>query len=397
MTSSQVEVEKMLIGGWLLGEHLDDMDRIGEKDFTSLRHIYRAIKAKGADVFRVAETAKITTVELMDMAKNYRDSFYQQALTGMLDSKMRRYLKSAAETKSLTEIKETLNKFEDVELEELPEPASHLCTQYWEELDRRENQKMIYTGIRGLDRILCGIRTKELTSVGARPAVGKSAFTLQVAANVAKNGERVLYFPLEMSTTQTVERLMLRYMDVSQTKLRRGEVDWKKLSVLADEKIMPLETSGNFLIFEAVNDINIIKALIKRHKPYMVVIDQLEQMRCSTERFKDKRERFSYMTNQLKRISMTEDTAVWLACQVNRDASQNEPTLANLKESGSIEEDSDNVILLHRIPAEKMASSGWDDNNRPMLINVAKQRSGETGTINAQFVAKKFTFYDLEE
>lgn len=396
MTSSQVEVEKMLIGGWLLGEHLDDMDRIGEKDFTSLRHIYRAIKAKGADVFRVAETAKITTVELMDMAKNYRDSFYRQALTGMLDSKMRRYLKSAAETKSLTEIKETLNKFEDVELEELPEPASHLCTQYWEELDRRENQKMIYTGIRGLDRILCGIRTKELTAVGARPAVGKSAFTLQVAANVAKNGERVLYFPLEMSTTQTVERLMLRYMDVSQTKLRRGEVDWKKLSVLADEKIMPLETSGNFLIFEAVNDINIIKALIKRHKPYMVVIDQLEQMRCSTERFKDKRERFSHMTNQLKRISMTEDTAVWLACQVNRDASQNEPTLANLKESGSIEEDSDNVILLHRIPAEKMASSGWDDNNRPMIVNLAKQRSGATGAINAQFIANKFTFYDLE-
>ena len=396
MTSSQVEVEKMLIGGWLLGEHMDDMDRIGEKDFTSLRHIYRAIKAKGADVFRVAETAKITTVELMDMAKNYRDSFYQQALTGMLDSKMRRYLKSAAETKSLTEIKETLNKFEDVELEELPEPASHLCTQYWEELDRRENQKMIYTGIRGLDRILCGIRTKEMTSVGARPAVGKSAFTLQVAANVAKNGERVLYFPLEMSTTQTVERLMLRYMDVSQTKLRRGEVDWKKLSVLADEKIMPLETSGNFLIFEAVNDINIIKALIKRYKPYMVVIDQLEQMRCSTERFKDKRERFSYMTNQLKRISMTEDVSVWLACQVNRDASQNEPTLSNLKESGSIEEDSDNVILLHRIPVEKMASSGWDDNNRPMIVNVAKQRSGATGAINAQFIANKFTFYDLE-
>ena len=93
---------------------------------------------------------------------------------------------------------------------------------------------------------------------------------------------------------------------------------------------------------------------------------------------------------------MTEDVAVWLACQVNRDASQSEPTLANLKESGSIEEDSDNVILLHRIPVEKMASSGWDDNNRPMIINVAKQRSGATGAINAQFIANKFTFYDLE-
>lgn len=396
MISNRVELEKMILGGWLSGEHLEDMDRINEKDLQSFRHIYRAIKAKGADVFGVSEMAKVTTVELMDMAKDYRDTFYQQAFTGLLDDKMRRYLKRAAETKSLTEIKDTLNKFEDVELEELPEPEKHLCSRYWQELDRRANQKLIHTGLRSLDNLLCGIRTKELTSVGARPAVGKSAFMLQIATNVAKSGEKILYFPLEMSTMQTVERILLRYLDVPQRKLRKGDVDWKEMSVLADETVMPLEESGNFLIFEAVNDINIIKALIRRHKPKLVVIDQLEQMRCSTEKFKDKRERFSYMTNQLKRISMTEDVAVWLACQVNRDASQNEPTLSNLKESGSIEEDSDNVILLHRIPAEKMDSSGWDDNNRPMIVNVAKQRSGATGAINAQFIANKFTFYDLE-
>lgn len=396
MISNRAKLEKMILGGWLSGEHLEDMERISEKDFQSFRHIYRAIKAKGADVFGVSEMAKVTTVELMDMAKDYRDTFYQQAFTGLLEDKMRLYLKRAAETKSLTEIKETLNKFEDVELEELPEPASHLCSTYWQELDRRANQKLVYTGLRSLDNLLCGIRTKELTSVGARPAVGKSAFMLQIATNVAKSGEKVLYFPLEMSTMQTVERILLRYLDIPQRKLRKGDVDWKELSVLADETVMPLEESGNFLIFEAVNDINVIKALIRRHKPKLVVIDQLEQMRCSTERFKDKRERFSYMTNQLKRISMTEDAAVWLACQVNRDASQNEPTMSNLKESGSIEEDSDNVILLHRIPSEKMDSSGWDNNNRPMIINVAKQRSGATGAINAQFIANKFTFYDLE-
>lgn len=396
MTSNRAEIEKMILGGWLSGEHLEDMNRISEKDFQSFRHIYRAIKAKGADVFGVSEMAKVTTVELMDMAKDYRDTFYQQAFAGLLEDKMRLYLKCAAETKSLIEIKKTLNKFEDAELEELPEPASHLCSTYWQELDRRANQKLVYTGLRSLDNLLCGIRTKELTSVGARPAVGKSAFTLQIATNVARSGEKVLYFPLEMSTMQTVERILLRYLDVSQRKLRKGDVDWKEMSVLADETVMPLEESGNFLIFEAVNDINVIKALIRRYKPKLVVIDQLEQMRCSTEKFKDKRERFSYMTNQLKRISMTEDVAVWLACQVNRDASQNEPTLSNLKESGSIEEDSDNVILLHRIPAEKMDSYGWDDNNRPMIVNVAKQRSGATGAINAQFIANKFTFYDLE-
>lgn len=390
------EEQEMLLGGWLLGMDMGDMDKFQKKDFPDFEKIYDGIKAKGANVYEVAKESETHISDLMDITKKYRVTFYRQAKESALNKKMRSYLKSAADTESLSEIRENLNSFNEVDLTKLPEPAKNLCATYWEELDRRESQKMIYTGLRNLDNLLCGIRTKELTAVGARPAVGKSAFTLQIAVNVARNGEKVLYFPLEMSTVQTVERILLRYMDVPQGKLRRGEVDWKKMSVIADEKIIPLEKSKNFLIFEAVNDLNVIKELIRRHKPYMVVIDQLEQMRCSGEKFKDKRERFSYMTNHLKRISMTEDVAVWLACQVNRDASQTEPTLANLKESGSIEEDSDNVILLHRIPSDRMESAGWDDNNRPMLINLAKQRSGGTGTINAKFIASKFTFYELE-
>lgn len=83
--------------------------------------------------------------------------------------------------------------------------------------------------------------------------------------------------------------------------------------------------------------------------------------------------------------------AVLLCCQVNRNGT-GKPKLDNLKESGSIEEDSDNVILLHRIPEEDMMSGGWDSDRRPMLLDLAKQRDGSTGEVNSIFIASKFTF-----
>ena len=391
MISSQAEIEKVILGGWLLGKHMGDMDKLNAADFPAYEGIYKAIKKCGANAFRVAKEAGVKLVEITELTAAYAPTFYQQAMDEICEDKARRFLEHSKDT-PLAEIMETLDKLRAREVVSLPEPAKNLATDYWDELDRRAKQKIIRTELTGLDRILCGIRTKELTAIGARPSVGKSAFTLQVAVNVAKQDKRVLYFPLEMSTIQTTERMMLRYMTVPQDRSRCGDGNWEEVSATSDPP-PPLEKSGNFLIFEAINDIEVIKALTRRHKPYMVVIDQLEQLNSSRQKFRDKRERFSYMTNSLKRLSMTEDVAVWLACQLNRDAANNEPTLANLKESGSIEEDSDNVILLHRIPEEDMETSGWDNNKRPTLIKVEKQRQGATGAITAEFIASKYTFY----
>lgn len=394
MILNHTEIEKTILGGWMLGEHLDDMEKLNNTDFPTYAELYRAIKKHGADIFRVMAETKMKRLEIAEITGAYAPAFYQQAMDAIAEEKARRFLEHSKDT-PLPEIVETLEALRAKEVITLPEPAENLVTDYWDELDRRAKQKIIKTGLTALDRLLCGIRPKELTAIGARPSVGKSAFALQIAVNVAKQGEKVLYFPLEMSTIQTTERMMLRYMDISQERLRRGDVSWQDVSVCSD-KIGVLENSGKFLIFEAVNDIEVIKALAKKHKPYMIVIDQLEQLKSSRERFKDKRERFSHMTNSLKRLTMTDDLAVWLACQVNRSAEDNEPTLSNLKESGSIEEDSDNVILLHRIAAENMETDGWSDDKRPMLINLAKQRQGATGTLNATFMANKFTFYGME-
>lgn len=393
MSSQRKQIESQIIAGWVLGKNLKDMDRIQDADFQELAHVAAAIRKCGSEPYKVSQEAGIPITDLMTMTGEYTDYYYQRAVGEIMDYKARSYLANITSDVPISEIKETLGKFEEAEIITLPEAAKDFCTNYFAALDRRATEKIVNTGIRDLDYLLCGIRKKELTAIGARPSVGKSAFALQVAMEIARQGKKVLYFPLEMSTEATVERMFLRYINTPRSRLRRGDVDWAELN-LQSEKVHQLEKSGNFLIFESVNDYNVIAALVRKHKPYAIVVDQLEQMRCSGERFQDKRARFSHMTNHLKRLSMVEDVAVLLCCQVNRNGT-GKPKLDNLKESGSIEEDSDNVILLHRIPEDDMMSDGWDSDRRPMLLDLAKQRDGSTGEVNSIFIASKFTFYGV--
>lgn len=390
------EFERIIIGGWLQGKHISDTERLDAGDFPVYGNVVKAIKKNGsADIVGICKETRMRPVELAEMILEYQPTFYESAVCSAYEAKAREYIKKS-ENRPLKEIAERLKIYLENGFYEPPKPEAELVTRYWDEIDKRKQQQIVFTNIAGLDRLMCGIRTKELTAIGARPSVGKSAFLLQIALQIAKQKKKVLYFPLEMSTMQTVERIVAKNLDIPPGKLRRGELnreDWKALSYESD-KLAELEKSGNFLIFEGINDIRVITDLIKLHKPYAVAIDQLEQL-WSRDRFKDKRERFSYMTNSLKKIAMSEDCAVMIACQVNRAAGNSEPTLANLKESGSIEEDSDNVILLHRIAQEDMTTAGWNDNDRPMIIDVAKQRQGETGRIYAKFVANRYTFYEV--
>ena len=112
--------------------------------------------------------------------------------------------------------------------------------------------------------------------------------------------------------------------------------------------------------------------------------------------FYDVRSRFSYMTSNLKRISMEQNTAIWRACQLNRAVNgAAKPSMDNLKESGSIEEDSDNVILLSRDEEEEEARNM--QGNRVINVQLEKQRSGETGEFHLQFFVQRFGFKALDE
>lgn len=395
------DVAKVIVGTWLQGEHLDDAKLINVNDFDGYADIAKVIKGGTHDPLEVARLTKRNPVEVGKLISYGLVNLYESAMLNIKQERMTEELAEACGKKKKTdEIKSIIKKYDTTVVETVSE-AKDMAVGYIEELDRRKARDVVLTGIQSLDDVLYGIRPKELTSVGARPSVGKSAFMLQVAVNVAKNGKKVLYFPLEMTVQQTVERIISRYLQKTTSQnLRSGKLDaeqWAEVQ-LQLQRVEALEQSGNFQVYEGCGYLEQIIALIEKEQPYMVVIDQLQQMKTTKQTFADVRSRFSHMTAELQAVAMSHDCAVWLACQVNRTANHNannEPTLENLKESGSIEEDSDNVILLHRDEneEEEQCVGGMF---RIVQCNVAKQRSGPTNKIKLKFMPERFAFYQLD-
>ena len=140
----------------------------------------------------------------------------------------------------------------------------------------------------------------------------------------------------------------------------------------------------NFMLIPNARELRVIKELVETHKPYMLVVDQLQQMNDNRQYFKDVRSRFSHMTRELQNLALEENIAVWCACQINRSADDSVPTMANLKEAGNIEEDATNVILLHR--------EGEKTERQLIRCELAKQKEGACGDFQLSFHAPTFTF-----
>lgn len=388
-----MDEEKIIIGGWLLGRHLEDMDILEPSDFPYFGKVVKAIGEVGTDLFTLSRKLNMQITDFTEMTGMYQEFLYGQAVRQLADNKARVYLSQVTKDTPISEIAETVARYAETNLSDVPEPEKGIAMRYMNELDRRYKTEKVSWSV-GIDSIMHTVRTKELTSIAARPSVGKSAFCLQIALGLARQRKKVLYFPLEMSTEQTVERIVLRTADIRPKNLMDGALDlneWDELSKVVD-KVEKMENGGNFMIFEGCNDLDKIKRLVRIHKPYAVIIDQLTQLTAKRS-FTSRREQFSYMTNELKRMSMSEDTAVILACQINRAAQDTEPNMANLKESGSIEEDSDNVIILHRVPLSQLDdTTGFNEVRRPMLVKVEKQRSGGTGIVQERFLSDRYTF-----
>ena len=380
--------EQVILGAWLLDEHLEDMKLFKPEDFEYFPTIAKLFMEGVTDHFDLSEQAKVKRSTIIEMTHEYEDSFYEGAMQTISQEKAQKWVYEHPKA-TPSEIADAMKMFER-ESTKVPVPTENLSQELQDEFDLRRTTPFVGTGISKLDYMLNGIRRTELTAVGARPSVGKSAFCQQVAINVARRGHRVLFFPLEMRSEALSERFFMRYVDFSAYSMRTGLTDeqWKDPQTAeAFNNLDELSESGNFLVFQRVNDLQEIRLAIRKYKPHMIVIDQLEQLKDGNMTWKDKRSRFNHMTHELQGMAMDEDVAVWLACQVNRDANDAPPTLANLKESGSIEEDSDNVILLHR--------KGEDEKGRMNIrLELAKQRGGACGVVDLKFEPKKYYFYE---
>jgi replicative DNA helicase len=263
---------------------------------------------------------------------------------------------------------------------------------YLDEIIDRSNRKPVHTGIKKLDKMLGGLRQGELTTISARPSVGKSAFCLQIAESAAEQKKKVLFFTLEMSEYELGDRNVQKWSTIDGYKLRQGfdsfdEKEAKEFFMIHDTKVK------NFYEYVTVEtsiaQIDLFASIIDNEKPDLVIIDQLSCLR--TSKAMQIRERFCYCTTLLKRLAVEKNIPILLAAQVSRSADGRKPTLADLKESGSIEEDSDNCIILWRTDENEQGE------NRSIACELAKHRQGETGGVALVYSGKKLKFYELTQ
>ncbi|MBD9107490.1 MAG: replicative DNA helicase [Ruminococcaceae bacterium] len=279
-------------------------------------------------------------------------------------------------------------------------PVSRVVLETFDHLQRLSGENRadylgISTGYGDLDRTITGLNKSDLILVAARPGMGKTAFALNIAANVALRGKKtVAIFSLEMSREQLMNRLFASEGGIDSRRLLTGELsteDWGKvadLSPLFGAAPLYMDDTAGITVAE-------MKAKLRRVRNLgLVVIDYLQLM--STGRRSDNRvQEVSEITRSLKIMAKELNVPVITLSQLSRgpeSRSDHRPMLSDLRESGSIEQDADIVLFLYR---EAYYEKDRDDQSEAECI-VAKNRHGETGSINLRWDGRYTRFFSVD-
>jgi replicative DNA helicase len=249
------------------------------------------------------------------------------------------------------------------------------------------------TGYIDLDDKTAGLQNSELIIIAARPSVGKTAFALNLVRHIAvEEAQPVFFVSLEQSRIELAERLLCCQARVDSHKLRKGHLsadDIQKLSeageVLRPAKLWIDDSPGQGMLRIAAN----ARRLKLRHKIGLVVIDYLQLIEPDNRR-DSRQEQVANISRRLKFLARELQIPVVALAQVNRsseDRQDHRPRLADLRESGSIEQDADTVMLLHR---PEMYEPGQHEGTVEVLI--AKQRNGPTGEITLTYIKQFMRF-----
>ena len=273
------------------------------------------------------------------------------------------------------------------------------------EIEKLYNQKGrisgITTGFTDLDRQTSGLHNSDLIILAARPAMGKSAFAINIAPNAAlKDKVPVAIFNLEMSKEQVVNRILCSEAMVDSNKVRTGQIednDWMKLAsasgVLSEAPIYIDDTPGI-----SIMEIRAKCRKLKMEKNIgLIVIDYLQLIQGSSNKKNVSREQeISEISRSLKILAKELDVPVIALSQLSRAAEQRKddhrPMLSDLRESGAIEQDADIVMFIYR---EDYYNPETENKNVAEII-LAKHRGGSTGTVNLAWLSNYTKFANLQ-
>ena len=270
-----------------------------------------------------------------------------------------------------------------------------------------ENDGRLITGVPSgfaeMDEMTHGCQPGEMLIIAARPSMGKTAFALNVAEQMAMAGYPVAIFSLEMSKAQLVQRLLSSRSGVNSQKIRRnmlGHEDWDRLrqacAELYEAQMFIDDTPGLSLLQMRAK----ARRLKARNDIKAIVIDYLQLM-TSGQRAESRQIEIGEISRGVKAMARELDVPVLCLSQLNRAAENREghrPRMSDLRESGSIEQDADVIMMLHREEYYHVQDPEWAELNPDKVglaeLIIAKQRNGPTGTVRLSWIANTTRFRD---
>lgn len=435
MPPQNIEAEQAVLGAIFLESEalITSSERLAPEDFYRASHqrIYQVmleLGEKGSPVDLVTVTSSLQNYQwleevggisyLTDLANSVPTAanvdFYSKSVQEK--SLMRRLIRTATDIatdgySSESEVEDILNEAERSILEVANQRSSKafvsikdVLIETYDNIETLQNRESDVTGISSgfmeLDRMTAGFQRNDLIIVAARPSMGKTAFALNIAQNVAtKTEENVAIFSLEMGASQLVQRMLCAEGNIDASRMRTGalqEEDWEKLTMAMGS----LSNAGIYIDDSPGIRVSDIRAKCRRLQQErglgMILIDYMQLIQGSSTRGGESRQQeVSEISRSLKSLARELNVPVIALSQLSRGVESRQdkrPMMSDLRESGSIEQDADIVSFLYR--EDYYDQEG--ENQNIIEIIIAKQRNGPVGTVELAFIKEYNKFVNLD-
>ena len=248
-----------------------------------------------------------------------------------------------------------------------------------------------YIGFSKLDDMLGGLEGGDMIVIGARPAVGKSAFVTQITSNLSDQGKRIGFYNLEMQEKQVYERFVVSQSGIGLTRLRRAKKFIGDEKERFDKANEVLEKKDNIVITTGSKSVSEIRAE-SRHMGYdIIIIDYLQLLKSDKEYRGNRYAEVGAISKAIKSLAMELNIPIIALSQLNRVSESRdtkEPTMAELREAGDIEQDASVIILMWNMSNDDKSKKG---------CKVEKQRQGQTGKVVMNFNGDLMRFEETGE
>lgn len=392
--------------------------------FDTIKNLY--IDEKTIDVATVGMESKdgsyaVELAEYSDYSigtKAELDKFISELKTSYAKRKMIRAMKDAFSTikktgvmNAKTELAAALDKIDIKDARERPKPlkTSMIRTIDWleKQFKLREKEMLLTTNLPTFNRLIGGLMPQDLIFVGARPSVGKTAFAMDIARHIARNGHRALFVSLEMSDIALCTRYIAGETKINMQKIRTGQLEDNDWSMLA--QAMGRLSKLDIVIDDISRKVSEIKINAKEMKASggldLIVVDYIQLLQPEG-RNQNREQEVATLSRDLKAVARELDVPVMALTQLKREAEGRRPILSDLRESGGQEQDADLVLFLWEPgedDLEKSKQNRWipikqdinERDGRMLELTIAKQRNGPLGAVYLAYFPAQTKFLEI--